>query len=237
MQMRRILFLILFITSSASLSAQHYSVWLRGTLLQPINDRWSTAAELQYRFQNDVGTNNPFREHLLKSYRHWVYYKVNDNIRFELSPFAYYESYSIIQQVSDRDKAPAKEYRLTAAINLEQKLSGKLAIVNRTGLEDRMFTNNADLLRLRNKFGLLYELNSWTINAFNELLVNVSGVNKDYFFDHNRLGMSVSHSLPSHLKVELGYLHINRLLRNSGGRLQENDFVLNLTYKLNKLLK
>ena len=230
--MKRILCLIVLLVGAEQLSAQHYSAWLRTTLQLPIGGNWSTAAEFQYIRQNDLGTNNPFQKDLMRSYRHWIYYRINDDAQLEVSPFASYASYNLIQLESDRHTAPVKEFRATAAISMQRKIFRQLYLTNRTALEDRIFFRSNDVIRFRQKIGLRYDWERWSVNTYNELLVNTAGVNQDHFFDHNRIGLSVAHSFTRNMKVELSYLYINRMTKDATGTLKENRALLNVSYKL-----
>lgn len=213
--------------------AQHYNAWLRGTLSGQIDKNWSTDAELQLRRQNNPGSSNPFEKQLLYAYRHWIYYKYSEGIRFAVSPFAYYQSYNTIITPQDAAHTPAKEYRFTMAAEMKQPLGRRFYLAAREMLEYRMFDQATDLLRLRSSAGLGYTLDThWAFIASYEILVNAAGISKEHFFDQDRLGISVRFTPAHRWKLEAGYLHVNRLPRNADEVFEEHDFFLNLTYRL-----
>lgn len=230
--MNRLLTLLAF-SLSIQAQAQHVSLWTRGTLQLPVNERWSTDAEVQLRRQNGLNNYNPMQEHSLYSYRHWVYYRLNEGVRFAVSPFAYYKAYSMIQEPADYGKKPASEYRLTAAVDLQHNITGSLYIIDRSAIEGRMFNDNTDVLRVRNRLGLRYDLHhNWKFYTYHEVFLNTAGTHIHHFFDHDRLSLGASVKLASHWQVDMAVLHISRLDRQKAEKLEEEALMLNISYKL-----
>lgn len=226
---------LLALTLSLSTQAQHISLWTRGTLQLPINKHWSTNAEVQLRRQNGLNSYNPMQEQSLYSYRHWVFYKLNEGVQFAVSPFAYYRSYSMIQQPEDYDKSPATEYRITAAVDLQHNIAGSLYIIDRSALEVRMFNDNTDVLRVRNRLGLRYYLhNNWNFYTYHEVFLNTAGTHVHHFFDHDRLCLGATVKLAPHWQIDLAFLHISRLDRQKAEKLEEEALMLNISYNLDR---
>lgn len=231
--MKRVLCFILLLISSSVASAQHYNAWLRSTLQVQVNEKWSTDAEFQYRRQNGLRNCNPLRERLLHSYRHWVYYRINESFQLGISPVAYFSLYNTIKDQADYYKPPMNELRFAAAIDAQKKIKGDLSFIDRASIEYRVFDHDNNIIRLRNKLGMKYDLKrKSSFSLFYELLYNVAGTSKEHLFDHYRLGCAASYLIANKVKLELGYLHIQRLPRNATTMLEEDNFLFNIGYKL-----
>lgn len=233
---------VLSLLVSLSLQAQkihHYNVWNKLSVIQPIDTQFIAEVDLQHRTQNNFfATNTPFDKNLLSSARLTIMYQLNKNLGLSLSPFSYFNNNAIIQKPSDIDKPISHEIRFSAGVELQGKLTDRLWLLNKAGVEYRDFDSMANAIRLRNKISLRYELNDkFSATLYEEPLVNISGLPKNHLFDHNRVALLASFKPTKHWRLETGYIHINRLPRNSDKTLQEENLVLNLYYTLNTLIK
>lgn len=217
-----------------TVQAQHrYNAWFRSTLSIPVGDKIIADNEFQHRRQSGFDNENLFDENLMFSYRHWVHYQHSENIRFSVSPFAYFKHYRIIQNHSDETAKPNSEVRFSMAMELQHQLLERIYLVNRTAVEYRVFNNQKDITRLRNRLGVYFGFTErMTAGIFEEPLANITGVTHKHIFDHNRIGVNLEYKIVPNLKMDLGYMYISRLPLSSTTMLHENNFYLNLTYKL-----
>ena len=232
---KRLLVTVICISVVQTLQAQdHYNVWFRGALSISVGEKFKIDNELQHRRQNGFENENMLGENLMFAYRNWVHYQHNEDIKFSLSPFAYFKNHKIIQKLSDETATPNSEIRFSAAVELQHEILKKFYIVDRSAIEYRIFDNNqTDITRLRNRFGIRYDFaGKLKVGIFDELLFNLSGTTYHYFFDHDRLGLNVEYKLVPNVKFDIGYMHITRLPLTSTTKLHENNLYLNFTYQL-----
>ena len=214
-------------------AAPHNNAWFRGTLGIPINNKIKVDAELQHRRQNGFDKCNPLDKNLMLSLRNWVHYQHNDNLKFTVSPFAYFYHYRIIQKQDDENMKPSNEVRFSAAVELQQPIFRKFYVANRTTVEYRMFNNGQNITRARYRFGGRYEFSRRlkTI-GYDEVFLNVSGVSSVHFFDQNRISISLEYKISSQWKFDAGYMYLTRSRQSNNSFLYENNILLNLTYEL-----
>ena len=233
--MRYLLFGLATLLCFTDVNAQHYNSWLRTTVKAPLSEQWSTSAEFQSRRQNNVSDSNPFSESLLYSYRHWISFKHNESITFSVSPFAYYRSYKIITEETDRQMKPSTEYRFTLAMAMQHPIYKTLYITDRTASEYRTFDGKDNIVRLRNRLGLHYDLHAhWMFDVYHELLLNTN-THPHSYLDHERLGIMTAYRFNQHLTVQLGFMHIKRLHESKPELMEESNFIMNISYCLAKL--
>jgi hypothetical protein len=67
--------------------------------------------------------------------------------------------------------------------------------------------------------------------------VNATGTGNAHFFDHNRVGFNLEYKVSPDLKIDIGYIYINRLPLSEMETLNENNFLLQFTYKLKTNVK
>ena len=217
-------------------NASHTNFWSKIALTQIITNKISAEAEFQKRWQNDIinNPNNYVDYKLATSLRFWIYFKPNENTTICLSPFSYFENNPIIKTESDKSKISSYENRYAAAIELSYNRITKLKLQTRTGIEYRNFINNSpDYFRFREKLSIKFTINSKLIlTGFDEILINSNSLNGLHNFDQNRLGTSLSYSPTKRIKIELGYIKIERSQRNSIDNLLENNLVLNTYFTL-----
>jgi hypothetical protein len=235
---KRLLVTAIWISIVQTLQAQHhYNAWFRGTLSIPYGEKFKIDNEVQHRRQNGFENENMFAKNLMFAYRNWVHYQHSEDVKFSLSPFAYFKNYRIIQKQSDETAIPNSEIRFSVAFELQHEILKKFYIVDRSAVEYRIFDNHqSDITRLRNRFGFRYDFNGkLKVGIFDEMLVNLSGTTYHHFFDNDRLGLNVEYKLIPNVKFDIGYMHITRLPLASTTKVHENNLYLNFTYQVKKL--
>jgi hypothetical protein len=217
----------------------HQNAWFRTTLSYQVREKIGTEAEFQHRRQNGFGNRDMLDKRLMYTLRTWIHYQYRKEVRFSVSPFAYFSHYRIIRDRQDEIAAPASEIRFSAAADLSHELSRRLSLLDRTALEYRVFDHlSAPLIRGRTRFGLRYDLlPSLRLSLYDELLLNLSGTEPHHVFDHDRIGLLLEYELSPGLKLDLGYLHVTRLPLNSSDKLKENNLMINLSCRLSRCLK
>ncbi len=237
-----ILILLITTTTLFGQNASNMNFWSKIAIGQPLTNKINAEAEFQKRWQKDSNENsNSIPDYkLLSSFRFWIYYKLNDNITFIASPFAYFENDPIIKTENDKNKISNYENRYTCAVELTKKNTSKIKLQNRIGLEYRNFINTTpDYFRLREKLSVKLTINSkLSFIGYDEILINSNSTNGVHNFDQNRLGINLSYNPTKKIKIDLGFMKVERSQRNSIDNLLENNIVLNTYFTLpNKKLK
>ncbi len=212
---------------------QHYNAWFRSTLSIPAGEKFRIDAEFQHRRQNGLGNSDMLDRNLMFTFRNWIHYQHNRNIKISVSPFAYFSHYRIIQQPTDVTANPNSEIRFSAAVDLQHRVFKNLYVVDRAAIEYRVFENpQSDINRLRNRFGFRYDLTDRLKSGiYDELFVNVSGAGIAHFYDHNRVMLNMEYSVLPNLKFDMGYINLSRLLVTSDEKLHEHNIYLNVTFQ------
>lgn len=219
----------------AALGQEHHCGWLRATAEVPLGKKWRTDAELQERRQSSIGTTNPLAAQQMYSWRQWLYYTHSSSFRLALSPIAYFHSRPYIITAADEHKPATEEYRFTAAAEWQQPLPVRhLFVTARVGAEYRLVQHNPAMLRTRYRAGIRYAITpKYTAGVNYEYLIGTTTRPAFTDFDNARAWASITHPLTPHLRAELGFLHIDRKLKN-GDLMQENNILLNLFFGLGK---
>lgn len=236
-QFRRLLITAIWISIAPTLQAQHhYNAWFRSTLSVPVGEKFKVDTEFQHRRQNGFDNENLLDKNLMFTYRNWVHYQHSEDVKFSVSPFAYFSHYRIIQSKTDETASPISELRFSAAVELQHEIVKKFYIVDRSAVEYRIFDNNqSDITRLRNRLGVRYDFSEkLKLSVFDELLFNIGGTTHSHFFDHDRIGLNLEYHFLPNLKVDIGYIHLTRLPITGNTKLKENNIIMNLTYQLKK---
>ncbi len=233
---KSILLIVLLLGPLKMQAQDHLNSWMRATLTIPVKERFKIDTEFQHRRQNGFNNTNLLDKNLVFSFKNWVHYQHQSGVKFSISPFAYYSNYKMIISQADADANPTSEIRFSGAMELKHQLGRKLDVSGRSALEYRIFDGNQkDILRFRNKVGLLYNINEpWKMNAFMEILVNLAGTEMAHFLDHNRYGTNVEYHPTKNIKLELGYMYISRLPKINVQKIGENTLFLNFTYRFKK---
>ncbi|ODS88292.1 MAG: hypothetical protein ABS44_09060 [Chryseobacterium sp. SCN 40-13] len=235
---KRLLITAMWLSIAQTLTAQHHNnAWFRSTLSIPLEDKFRTDVEFQHRRQNGFENKNMLDDNLMFTFRDWVHYQHNPNLKFSISPFAYFSHYRIIQNTADNEAAPNSEVRFSVAQELQHKIYKRIYLVNRNALEYRIIKNVPNnITRFRTRFGGRYELTEYLkLTVFDEFFINVAGTSSAQFADHNRAGMNIEYSVLPNLKFDVGYIYLIRFsIPSASGkiRLYENNMFLNLTYQL-----
>lgn len=238
LRLKTLLTIIIWIFIAQTLQAQqHYNAWLRGTLSIPISSKIKIETELQHRRQNGFDNGNMFDQNLTIANRNWIHYQHKRNVKFSVSPFAYFSNYKIIQKQADEMAEPNHEIRFSIAAELQHEILKKFYAVNRTSVEYRIFnTTQADITRLRNRLGLRYDFtDKIKLSVYDEPFLNLTGTNSAHIFDHNRIGLNLEYRFIPNLKFDIGYIRVTRLPLTNTTKLYENNTFMSLTYQLRKL--
>jgi hypothetical protein len=214
----------------------HYNAWFRGTLSIPVHSKVKTDAEFQHRRQNGFENIYLLDKTLIYSFRSWVHYQHNDIVKFSISPLAWFSNQKIIETKADESILPNSEIRFTAAAEIQKPFVKKIDYSIRSAIEYRLFqTGNDKITRIRNKLGLRYTLSAKvTMGIYDELLINTFGISTNHIFDHNRLGMIIEYKMTRNIKADFGYMYIHRLPLHNSYVLNENNFMINISYEMKK---
>ena len=230
--MKILTLLILGLFSATSSQSQHHNFWMRTTLHIPVEGQVSSELEFQHRRQNGFENRNRCAENLMYTYRNWFHYDHSEDIRFSISPFAYFSHFKIIEGENDVLQIPSEETRFSAAIHLSHKLFNRVHFIDRSALEYRIIEGwENNITRLRNRLGLRYEISKkMKLLVYDEIFLNMGGVASNHFFDQDRIGVNLEYHVLSSIKVELGFMHLSRLPLFKEEKLKEDNLVLNFTY-------
>src|SRR5690606_40999827 len=111
---KKLLIIAIWISIAQTLQAQqHYNVWFRSTLSVPVGKKFKIDTEFQHRRQNGFNNTNLFDKNLMFTFRNWVHYQHNEDVKLSLSPFAYFSNYKIIQKQSDEVVSPNRDRKST----------------------------------------------------------------------------------------------------------------------------
>lgn len=226
------LMVVIFTMTTTFLDAQQqYNTWLRAAIGLSINQNLTSEVEFQLRRQNGFEAINPLQKQLMTSTRTWIHLKTKHNIRFSVSPFAYFYHSPIILQKTDENGLKSPEIRFTLAMETNQQLAQSWQLIQRTALEHRFATvKSRDYLRFRTKIGVQYQLsNAINIGVFDELFLNTA-TKQLSFFDQNRIGLQLTYKVGTQFKMEIGYLFNERATSNSVEKIREHNFLIHLNY-------
>lgn len=233
--MKEALTLILFINIfQLAYSQTHHNAWLRGTVSYPVNKSFRTDFELQYRSQNGYGNSSYFDKELMQSFRIWLKYKMKEGLSIEVSPFAYFIHHQIIIKEADQILKPTNEIRPSFAIEQSNALFSRIQFIQRTALDFRFFSiPNNNLIRFREKLALRFELTKIChFMLYDEILLNATNTKAANLMDHNRLYFGTTIQVNPRLKLEVGYMKAQRLVKSYSKVINENNIVLNINYLL-----
>ena len=236
-RLKKLLATAIWISIAQTLQAQeHCNVWFRGTLSLPVGEKFKVDNELQHRRQNGFNNMNLFDKNLMFTYRSWIHYQYNEDIKFSISPFAYFSHYRIISNEKDESSSPINEIRFSMAMELQHVILKKLHIIDRNALEYRMFNNSqSNITRFRARLGFRYDFTEKIkLSIYDELILNLTGVTSYHFFDHDQLGFNLEYSILKKIKIDIGYIYAGRLPLTSREKFYENNIFLNFTYQVKK---
>jgi hypothetical protein len=197
------------VTSFFPLQAQHTHLWSRFTLASQFTSKIQMQNEFQFRRQNGYERLNFLEFPLMNSYRIWLNYKHDKQWRFSFSPLMYSMNYAVI--ANERNLIHYnEEIRFAAAAEYSWQLNKDFLFFSRNGLEYRIFPQlSANALRIRNRVGFKFELNSKSgISLSEEFLWNSINQADFHFFDQNRVNLIYDISFTKIVKIETGYMWI-----------------------------
>lgn len=214
----------------------HDNSWLRATLDFSVNQKIEVDVELQHRRQNGFGNSDMLDKGLMVSARTWIHYQYRPAIRFSASPFASFLHHKPIVHESDEKAVATRESRFALVADFRHKISARVNALYRTSLEYRLLNNYpASVIRFRNRLGVTYDISrKLKTVAYDELFLNVSGINPGHAFDHNRIAAGVVYEITPAIKLEAGYVYISRLPLQADVLLYENNVFVNITFRLNR---
>lgn len=231
---------VLLLFSFVECSANHkLNSWFRTTLGFQIAEKWRIDAEVNYRGQNSFNSSNPFQHNLLIAFRPWLAFNAKENVVLGFSPVAYFRNFPVIRTEKDKYKSATNEWRFSAFIEANEKLANHLFAISRFCVEYRLFDNDPrNIVRLRFRMGLRYHLNQKiSLQAFDEVFMNVGDYNKINSFDHNRVFTQINYLPIKNLRFEMGYMFAVRLPRNAVKTYPESNVVLNVAYNFSRKKK
>jgi Protein of unknown function (DUF2490) len=193
--------------------------------------------EYQYRRISDPDNltqnrnSSPFahlQQHFL---RPWLYYQLNPNVRFSLSPVSWFGTWGY---ANGNLSSFVPEYRITPQVTLMQTV-GRFSFQHRFRYEWRFIGQNStdvsqinkftggvgydDFSNTRERFRYLIRMNAllnkakmepgaWYSANWNELFVSMGErVPNLNIFDQNRVFIGVGHKLDKHIRIEAGFLN------------------------------
>ncbi|AYB34119.1 DUF2490 domain-containing protein [Chryseolinea soli] len=227
--------LTLCIATGYSQTIYHHNVfWGRIALGDKITDRLRTEVWLQHRSQSADESSNIFQAPQYNSYWLWFNYRVSDNLKVSLSPFGYFETYTLYTKPSDLERPPVKEFRYTVRLEHEQKFRF-FNYSNRYSMEYRVrdLTNTGDYQpnwRFRYMARLEKPIKaSWlkgknlSLIVYDEVMLQFGKAvrHNPNVFDQNRLYAGFSYGITKNIKITPAYLFVIQQ-RNSGN---EFDYV------------
>jgi hypothetical protein len=229
--------LILYFLSILSLHAQdHLNSWSRITFLKNFSKSFNTSIEFQHRRQNNFASDNPFDKNLMNSFRIWNTISLSKKTNISISPFAVFRNFTIIESIDESKKSAITEYRFAGTFDVSIPISKKWSLSNRAGIEYRVYDiANPNQIRIRNRIGIKYQWHDskQQIYIFEEPFITLKGyMDSQHIYDHNRIGALYINQLTENIKLEAGYIYIDRLIRNHTESIDESNFILNLTLQI-----
>jgi hypothetical protein len=232
--LKLLLIVVCFFTCYYGTAQHHYYAWLRATVNYSITKKIKADAELHYRTQNNIDNKNPFNKNLLTAFRAIFFYKHNEHVQFSFSPLAFFSTNKIIQKDSDVLSPKTTEYRISGYAELQEPLTKKIFLLNRTGIEYRIFQlPSTNITRVRNRVLLRYDAsNTFNFSVGDELFVNATGIAAAHIFDQNRILLNAGYKPSSALKFEVGYIYGKRMPKTSFDFFNEESFLFYFTYTI-----
>ena len=206
--------------------------WFKSIVSYSLNDKIKIDQEFQHRRQSDYDNSNLLDKNLMFNYRVWGQYKLDEDIKILISPYGYSSNYRMIEKQGDDKIEPQKEIRFSVASEFQKEILNRFFLIERFGMDYRVFESvHQKTLRLRNRFGIKYQLFNVYFSLTDEVLFNVADSSNVISFDQNRIGTNLEFKLSSIIKVDLGYMYLIRTSTLNGDYLQENNYSLNVSFQ------
>lgn len=224
-----LVFLFAFHFANGQTHYHHEVFWLRVVVADTFSQKFKWEVYYQRRTQNNYkGDPNIFHSPQFKSYWLWFYYNLNKNVKLSVSPFGYFETYTLNTKLSDPNIPPVKEFRWSA--RLEHETKGRyFNYSNRYGLEYRwrdLKNNGVYQPNFRARYmvrldkpvkGIFSGTKPVTFTISDEIFLQFGPAVKKNpnVFDQNRLYAGAAYEIFRNVKLSLGYIYWLQA-RNSG---------------------
>lgn len=215
---------LLTVLSHTYVSAQnrhyHHNVfWGRLVLADTINSKIKWEVWLQQRTQNAYGESSPFKAPQFSTIWTWITYSVNKDLRVAVTPFSYFNTWTLYTKPSDIGTDPVKEYRWVVRLEDQHRLK-YFNFINRFALEYRLrdlTSKNVYVTNYRFRYMARFEKAiqaswmprpvTWIVNdevmfQFGKAVENNAGL-----FDQNRIYMGFQYEILRNIKLNVGYLY------------------------------
>jgi hypothetical protein len=184
--------------------------------------KWGYGFDVVYRRKSGLNDNNMFSQPLRESYRPWVHYQFNPDVRFSLSPIGYMLTDEYLGKPSDMLRLPYHEWRTTFQFfhHIYSGSNKKWMHTFRYRYELRWqdvpgSSEYRYLSRFRYRYRVRYLINKasfydnhlWYTSLSNELGINIGGNVVMNTFNQNRLYAGVGFRFANVVRLELRYVN------------------------------
>lgn len=198
----------------------HHNVfWGRLVLSDTINSKLKWEVWLQQRTQNVQGDPSPFKAPQFATVWTWLTYTVNKDLKVAVTPFSYFNTWTLYTKPSDLEADAVKEYRWVVRVEDQHRFK-YFNFINRFAIEYRlrdMAYNHVYLPNYRFRYMARFEKSvqaSWmprpvTFIANDEVMLQFGKAveNNAGFFDQNRMYAGFQYEVLKNVKFNLGYLY------------------------------
>jgi hypothetical protein len=199
----------------------HTAFWTKFEIAQLTDNRWGYGLDVIYRSNNRFNQGSIFESWHRFSYRPWVHYQPNSNVRFSVSPLAYFDTQEYFGKQEDFDRFPYKELRTTfQVVHHHKNLGEKITHTFRHWYEIR-YRNPFDedaaftFTRYRIRYRIRYLINKdyysqkgvWYTYASNEVMVNYGQKVVYNMFSQNRVQLAVGYRILPAVRLEVRYMN------------------------------
>jgi hypothetical protein len=198
----------------------HHNIFsMRLSFADTINKRTKVEFHLQKRTQSTAYHHgNPFKSNQINSFWFFLHFNVGKASQISLSPFAYYENFSLNVKPNDEDLPPVKEYRVTARYTNEQRWR-VVDFINRFTVEYRLrdlrregiYKSNFRMRYMAKLEKAVYQIMSAkrrvAFELSDEVFIQFGNAVRNYHsvFDQNRLYFGFNYEVFRNCKTSLGY--------------------------------
>lgn len=228
---------ILLFVNLITAQNNHHEIWSKFLFDKSFSKKIKGEFEYQLRFQDNTTRNNiEINYPLLSNFRVWGSYSLKNHFAVLFSPFAYFQSSTLIAKETDTEKKKVYENRYALIIEFKKELFKSISFRNRYGFEYRDFKNTSlDYFRMREKGVLKYDLSSKiAIAASDEIFFNLTEKENMSFFDQNRISLLLNYSPIEEVRFEFGGLFCSKSQRIIDENIHESALLLNTCIILDK---
>lgn len=198
----------------------HKAFWLKSEVTQIFDNNWGVGIDYFFRSSNTLGQGSIFDRWHRHSYRPWVYYQFDKNLRASISPLSYFTTQDYIGKESDLSKTPYYELRTTFQLIHHHKMMGErlthtfkhmLEVRYRNIFEDEgyVFTRYRMRYRLRYLLNRDYYAEQGMMYSYisNEVMTSF-GKNVVYnMFSQNRIQLAFGYRFHRSSRIEMRYMN------------------------------